>query len=177
MSVFTNCLNNFFKENENIKYISGKEILKIINKYDIGTHNILGILQGNKFNWSWSIPTFKKQDIVNEGIAYKYLEHGLSIFKDTKESELNNFNLYIRYLLTKSQIELNSEYELIWLLSIFNNVKNKDNIILLNKINIEGDLKKKKWEKNMKHIKYNEIDLNDKKHYYKIYEIPKTYLD
>lgn len=177
MSVFTNCLNKFFKDNENIDNISGKQIIKLGNKYDIGTHNILGIIQGNRFNWSWSIPTFKRQDIVNEGIAYKYLEHGLSIFKDKNQSELNNYNLYLRYILTKSQIELNSEYEVVWLLSILNNVKNKDNIILINKINIEGNLKKKNWEKNMKQIKYNEIDLNDKKHYYKIYEIPKKYLD
>ena len=82
MSVFTNCLNKFFKENENINNISGKKIIELVNKYDIGTHNILGILQGNKFNWSWSIPSFKSQDIVNEGIAYKYLNYGLSIFKD-----------------------------------------------------------------------------------------------
>ena len=84
MSVFTNCLNNFFKENEKIKYISGKKMLKLGKKYNIGVYNFLGIIQGNKFNWFWSIPTFKKEDMVNEGVAYKYLNYGLSIFKDEK---------------------------------------------------------------------------------------------
>jgi hypothetical protein len=152
-------------------------MLKLGKKYNIGVYNFLGIIQGNKFNWFWSIPTFKKEDMVNEGVAYKYLNYGLSIFKDEKQSELNYFNLYNRYILTRSQVEVNNEYELIWLLSILNNVKSKDNILVINKINIEGDLKKKNWEKSIKHIKYNEVNLDDEKHYYKVFEIPKKYLD
>lgn len=177
MSIFINCLNKFFKENDNITYISSKKILELQNKYNIGTYNILGILQGNTFNWAWSIPVFKYQDTVNEGNSYNYLNYGLTIFKNDNDSELNSFKLYTRYILTRSNIIVKSNYELIWLFSILNDIKKKNNIFLIAKVNIEGNLKKKNWEKNIKHIDYNNIVLNDEKHYYKIYEIPKKYLD
>ena len=130
--------------------------------YYIGTKYLLGIIDIKLFKWVWTIPTtIKHGDIYNENVGYKYLTYGTSIFQNNHS---NYLQLYIRYILTKSEFKFTEEFDLMTFLSIMNHIKNKENTILI--------LKFKKSDLSVEDVKYNKIDLNNDKYYYKIYEIP-----
>lgn len=163
MEEYIEMYNLFFQDqnrNKNLKL--PKNIKQWASKHQIGTKYLLGIIDNKQFKWIWTIPTLIDYgDLYNENIGYKYLNYGASIFK--KKS--NYFQLYTRYILTKSDFKLNETFDLITFFSVLNNIKNKDNMLLI--------LKFKKSDLSVEQINYNKINLDDKKYYYKVYEIPK----
>jgi hypothetical protein len=180
MSIYINCLNKFFKENKLVKQISEKKLVEISKKYNIGIYNILGILQNDQFKWAWSIPVDKKFDVVNEGYHYKYLKYGLSILRDDNMTESSYFLLYIRYILTKSEFNFKNLFEITIFLSILNHLKAKNNQLVILKFDtkkLSTDPTDKQKYPTTSIIRYDQIEINNLRYYYKIFEIPKKYLN
>jgi len=120
-------LNNKKKlSKQNIKYDKDKTE----SKYIIGV-----IDENNVFHWQWSLINNTNR-YINENISYNLLKYALSIIDDT--SELGSYQKYIRYLFTKSEIKLNSEFDLTILLSCINSIK-KDFYILGRSLNKKKD--------------------------------------
>ena len=165
MNKYIEMYNSFFLNQNITKNLRlPKDIKSWATKYNIGTKHLLGTIDNKLFKWVWTIPTIIEYgDIYNENIGYKYLTYGISIFQQKNDS--NHFQLYIRYILTKSDFKFNEDFDLITFLSVLNNIKNKDNTLLI--------LKFKKSDLSVEEINYNKINLDDKKYYYKVYEIPK----
>jgi hypothetical protein len=180
MSLYINCLNNFFKNKKKNKKLNHKQIRKLNTKYKIAIYNILGVIDSDNFVPMWSIPVDKKHDVINEGISYKYLQYGLSILKNYGNMTENHyFNLYIRSIITSSNIKINNNFELILLLSIFNHIKKSTNEIIIfkwDKTKMVHDADYNYKIPTISQINYDEIQFNNNDYYYKIFEIPKKYL-
>ena len=164
MDKYIEMYNSFFKDKNITKNLKvPKNIKEWAKKNKIGTKYLLGVIDNNLYKWVWTIPTtIKYGDIYNENIGYKYLSYGTSIF----QSESNYFQLYVRYILTKSEFKLKNRFDFTTFMSVLNNIKNKNNTLLI--------LKFKKSDLSVEHIKHDKINLDDNKYYYKIYEIPKN---
>ena len=187
MSVYIDCLNKFFKENKISKKLTSSQLIKLSKTKLVGVFNILGFIQNKTYIWSWTSPVDGAFDAINEGLAYKYLHYGLTIFRNNKMMESDYFKLYIRYILTKSNIKFNNNFDIIIFLIILNYIKNKKNNIIILKYNKNNKKQKKNNKKTegwknidlvqISHIDYSDINLDDDKCYYIIYEIPKKDLD
>jgi hypothetical protein len=167
MEQYIEMYNLFFQDQNKYKNLKlPANIKQWASKHQIGTKYLLGVIDNQQFKWIWTIPTLIDYgDLYNENIGYKYLNYGTSIFK--KKS--NYFQLYTRYILTKSDFKLNETFDIITFLSVLNNIKNKDNTLLI--------LKFKKSDLSVEQINHSKINLDDNKYYYKIYEIPKKIIN
>jgi len=187
MSVYIDCLNKFFKENKFSKKLTYKQLIKLSKDNSISIFNTLGFIQKQSYIWSWSSPVNKSFDVINEGLSFKYLQYGLTIFKNDKMTEDDYFKVYIRYILTKSNIKLNNNFDLILFLSILNYIKNKNNKLVILKYTKNKEKKKDKknrtegWKNvnlvKITHIDYSDIELDNDKYFYKIFELPQKLLN
>ena len=94
-------------------------------------------------------------------------------------TENDYFNLYIRSIITSSNLKINNQFELILLLSIFNHIKKSTNEIVI----FKWDKTKMIYDEiynykipTISQINYDEIQFDNNDYYYKIFEIPKKYL-
>lgn len=180
MSLYIDCLNKFFKVHGKKKNkLQHNNIRKLNKKYEIAIYNTLGIISNDEFIPSWSIPVDKIHDVVNESLSYKYLLYGISILRDKNMTSNSYFKLYIRYLLTKSNIKLKNHFDLVLLLSIFNLIKKNTNEIVIFKWDKTKMISDKHFDykiPTISEIFYNEIEFNNPNFYYKIFEIPRKFI-
>lgn len=182
MSLYIDSLNNFFKNAKKYKKLNHKQIRKLNKNYKIGTFNTLGVIENKKYVPYWTIPVDKRFDSINENLSYQYLQYALTIFSDPEKykSDRTYFNFYIRNILTKSNINIENQFQIVLLLSIYNKLKkDKNEIVILrwDKSNLILDKDYNYKIPTISQIYYDQIDLDNDNYYYKIYEIPKKYLN